>query len=125
MPVSPFSTEELEAIFGALAITDSFQFRDFVILHTLWDTGLRVGEMIALTLDDVDLEFRDPGGSCQVGKMAGYWVWKTDTEVHVSLSFVVPSRAVCEGDRIFSSRSMVGRFQSDAISIVSARGFPQ
>lgn len=55
-PIEPFSAEEIETIFGALDPTDEFDLRDYVILHTLFDTGLRVGELVNLTLDDVDLK---------------------------------------------------------------------
>lgn len=54
-PIEPFSDEEIQRIFAALDPTDVFGIRDYVVLHTLWDTGLRVGELVALTLDDVDL----------------------------------------------------------------------
>ena len=53
VPIAPFSQEELDAPFAALDVTDTLEFRDFVVLHTLWDTGMRVGELVALTLDDV------------------------------------------------------------------------
>lgn len=54
-PISPFSDEELDRIFGALDTTDVIDLRDYVLLHTLWDTGMREGELVNLTLDDVDL----------------------------------------------------------------------
>jgi integrase/recombinase XerD len=55
-PIEPFTDEEIRQIFASLDPTDPFGLRDFVVLHTLWDTGLRVGELVALTLDDVDLK---------------------------------------------------------------------
>ncbi|HEX6542000.1 MAG TPA: tyrosine-type recombinase/integrase [Ktedonobacterales bacterium] len=55
-PILPFSDEELATIFGSLDPTDAFDLRDYVLLHTLWDTGMRVGELVALTLDDLDLK---------------------------------------------------------------------
>lgn len=55
-PIEPFTDDEIARIFAALDPTDPFDLRDYVILHTLWDTGLRVGELVALTLDDVDLQ---------------------------------------------------------------------
>lgn len=55
VPIAPFSQEELDALFAALDVTDTFEFRAYVLLHTLWDTGMRVGELAALTLDDVNL----------------------------------------------------------------------
>lgn len=56
VPPTPFSQEELDAIFAALDITDTWQFRDYVILHTLWDTGMRISELIGLTVDDINLK---------------------------------------------------------------------
>lgn len=55
-PIEPFTDEELDCIFGALDTTDAFDLRDYVLLHTLWDTGMRIGELVSLTLDDVDLK---------------------------------------------------------------------
>lgn len=56
IPIEPFSREELDAIFEALDLTDAVELRDYVMLHTLWDTGMRAGELVACTLDDVDLK---------------------------------------------------------------------
>jgi site-specific recombinase XerD len=56
VPVEPFSQAELDAIFGALDLTEAVGLRDAVILHTLWDTGLRMGELVDRTVDDVDLK---------------------------------------------------------------------
>lgn len=54
-PIAPFSDDDLSRIFGCLDTADAFDLRDYVILHTLFDTGMRVGELVVLTLDDVDL----------------------------------------------------------------------
>ena len=59
-PIEPFSDDELQRLFAALDPTDVFDLRDYVISHTLWDTGMRVGELVGLTLEDVDLK------SCQI-----------------------------------------------------------
>jgi integrase/recombinase XerD len=60
-PIELFREEELDVVFGALDTTDAFDLRDFVVLHTLWDMGMRVASWWrALTLDDVDLQ------SCQI-----------------------------------------------------------
>jgi site-specific recombinase XerD len=56
VPPEPFSQDELNAIFSAFDLTDSFGLRDYVMLHTLWDTGMRAGELVALTLGEVDLK---------------------------------------------------------------------
>ncbi len=59
-PIEPFSDDDLDRIVGGLDTSDLFDLRDYVLLLTLWDTGLRVGELVALTVDDVDLR------SCQI-----------------------------------------------------------
>ena len=56
IPVEPFSKDEIDTLFHALDLTDTFEFRDFVVMHTLWDTGMRVGELASLTLTDVNLK---------------------------------------------------------------------
>lgn len=57
-PVDPLSDDELDQLFGSLNTSDPFDLRDYVLLHTLWDTGMRVGELVALTFDDLDLNAR-------------------------------------------------------------------
>ena len=54
-PIEPFTDDELERIFGALNTAEMIDLRDYVLLHTLWDTGMREGELVNLALDDVDL----------------------------------------------------------------------
>ncbi len=56
VPVDPFSQQEIDTILYVLDLTDTAEFRDFVVLHTLWDTGMRVGELVDLTFDDVNLK---------------------------------------------------------------------
>jgi site-specific recombinase XerD len=57
-PIEPFTDADLDVIFRSLNPTDPCDLRDYVVLHTLWDTGMRVRELVALTLDDVDLKTR-------------------------------------------------------------------
>src|SRR5260370_499033 len=45
-PIEPFPDEEIRRIFASLDPTDPFGLRDYVLLHTLWDTGLRVAELV-------------------------------------------------------------------------------
>ena len=54
-PIEPFTDEELDRIFSSLDTTEVIDLRDYVLLHTLWDTGMREGELVNLTLDDVDM----------------------------------------------------------------------
>jgi integrase/recombinase XerD len=60
IPPEPFTQEELDRIFGAFDVTDAFQLRDYTLLHLLWDTGMRAGEVVSLTLDEVNLQ------SCEI-----------------------------------------------------------
>jgi integrase/recombinase XerD len=60
IPAEPFSDDELAVLFASLDTTDTLDLRDFVLMHTLWDTGMRVGELVVLTLDDIDLQ------TCQI-----------------------------------------------------------
>ncbi len=102
LPISPFSQEELDAIFGVLDLGDAFQLRDYVILHTLWDTGMRVGELVALTLEDIDLK------NCEIRVDHAKWgKWRDigfgkQTQKHLTryLSACRPEPSI-EGDRHF------------------------
>jgi site-specific recombinase XerD len=55
IPAEPFSDEELAALFDSLDTTDALDLRNYVIMQTLWDAGMHMGEPVALTLDDIDL----------------------------------------------------------------------
>jgi len=60
--VEPFSDNELRALIGTCAITDAdaplgqtlHQRRDEAILRLMFETAIRVGELLRLELDDVD-----------------------------------------------------------------------
>ncbi len=99
-PIEPFGDEDLDLIFGALDTADAFDLRDYVVLHTLWDTGMRVGELVALTLDDVDLQ------SCQIRiQHAKFGKWRDigfGRETHKYLTRYLTlcrPQPVAEGDR--------------------------
>lgn len=102
VPIEPFTQDQIDIIFHALDMTDTFEFRDFVILHTLFDTGMRVGELAALTLDDVDLK------NCEIRIDHAKWgKWRDigfgkQTQKYLSryLSLCRPE-PVIEGDRHF------------------------
>jgi site-specific recombinase XerD len=100
VPVAPFTHEELDAIFGALDLTDAVELRDYVILHTLWDTGMRVGELVALTLVDVNLK------TCEIRIAHAKWgTWRDIGFGKQSQKYVSRYVSVCrptptiEGDR--------------------------
>ncbi len=102
VPMAPFSQEELDALFGALDVTDTLEFRAFVLLHTLWDTGMRVGELVALTLDDVNLR------TCEIRIAHAKWgKWRDIGFGKQTQKYLTRYLAVCrpepaiEGDRHF------------------------
>lgn len=44
----------LARISGSLDTTELIDLRDYVLLHMLWDTGMHAGELVNLTLDNLD-----------------------------------------------------------------------
>jgi len=96
----PFKDVELAAIFGSLDTADAFDLRDYALMHTLWDTRMRVGELVALTDDDVDLK------GCQIRiQHAKFGKWRdigfgreTHKYLQRYLSLCRPE-AMVEGDR--------------------------
>lgn len=55
-PVPVLTDDELAALVKACAGSDFEQRRDNAIVHLFMDTGMRRQELVALTLDDLDLE---------------------------------------------------------------------
>jgi site-specific recombinase XerD len=55
-PVPVLSSDELRALFATCKGRDFFDRRDFAMLVFLADTGVRVGELVALEVDDVDFK---------------------------------------------------------------------
>ena len=53
-----FSEEQLRHLFGAIDITSAIGYRDYTIILTLLDTGIRCSELTGLRLTDVNLESR-------------------------------------------------------------------
>ena len=51
-----FSDKQLNAVFKSINATTSAGFRDYTMILTLLDTGLRASELVGLTLDNVNLE---------------------------------------------------------------------
>lgn len=101
-PPDPFTWDELDAIFGALDRTDAVDLRNYVILHTLWDTGMRAGELIDRTLDDVYLK------TCEIRIAHAKWgKWRDIGFGKQTQKFLSRCVSVCrsipmvEGDRHF------------------------
>ncbi len=102
VPIAPFSQDELDTIFAAFDTTDAVELRDYVLLHTLWDTGMRVGELVALTLDDVDL--KDCGiriDHAKWGKWRDIGFGKQTQKYLARYVSVCRPEPVIEGDRQF------------------------
>jgi len=53
-----FSEEQLRQLLGAVDITSPISYRDYTIMLTLLDTGIRCSELTGLRLTDVNLESR-------------------------------------------------------------------
>ena len=105
-PIEPFSDEELTIIFGSLDTTDVFDLRDYVILHTLWDTGMRVGELVALTLDDINLK------ACQIRiQHAKFGKWRDIGFGRETHKYLTRYLAVCRpGPALDSDRHLLLAF---------------
>ncbi|MFC2058391.1 tyrosine-type recombinase/integrase [Chloroflexota bacterium] len=56
--IPTFTEEQLRQIFGAIDVTSPAGFRDYTIILTLLDTGIRCSELTALKLADVNLDSR-------------------------------------------------------------------
>jgi integrase/recombinase XerD len=56
--ITPFSEEQIRALLGTIDIKSPNGFRDWTIILTLLDTGIRVSELTELELDNVNLAQR-------------------------------------------------------------------
>ena len=54
--VQPFSTDEIGRLLAACATDVPVGARDYAMVLTLLDTGIRCSELVQLTIDDLDLE---------------------------------------------------------------------
>ncbi|MGG3210973.1 tyrosine-type recombinase/integrase [Geobacillus stearothermophilus] len=55
-PFEPLTEEEMKRLFGVLDIRHYSQFRDYVLMHLLYDSAMRINEAVNLTVDDLDLK---------------------------------------------------------------------
>ncbi|AND85194.1 tyrosine-type recombinase/integrase [Clostridium tyrobutyricum] len=58
IPKSQITTEEYNRLIRYLDTTKFHEFRDYTIIQLLMDTGMRIGECLALKVDDIDLNYR-------------------------------------------------------------------
>jgi len=56
--IPTFSEEQLHRLFGAVDISSPIGYRDYTIMLTLLDTGIRCSELTSLRLSDVNFESR-------------------------------------------------------------------
>ncbi len=57
--VEYLNREELEALFGAIDVSKLQGLRDYAMLRTLYSTGLRISELVALNLEHINLDTRE------------------------------------------------------------------
>ena len=85
MPSGYLTLDEVETLLGTVDLTTPSGLRDRAILETLYSTGMRRSELIALNLDDIDFErglviIRQGKGRkdrvVPIGKRALQWIEK-------------------------------------------------
>jgi len=54
-PKEQLSDQEYKRLIGSLDTTKYVEFRDYTIINTIMDSGMRLGETLALQIQDVDL----------------------------------------------------------------------
>lgn len=57
-PKDNISDSDFTALIKALDVTKYFEYRDYVLIQLIMDTGMRLGETLSLTIDDIDLDRR-------------------------------------------------------------------
>lgn len=57
-PKDNVSDLDFTTLIKALDVTKYFEYRDYVIIQLIMDTGMRLGETLSLTIDDIDLNRR-------------------------------------------------------------------
>lgn len=57
-PKDNIADSDFTALIKALDVTKYYEYRDYVIIQLIMDTGMRLGETLSLTIDDIDLDRR-------------------------------------------------------------------
>ncbi len=57
-PKDNISDSDFTALIKSIDVTKYFEYRDYVVIQLIMDTGMRVGETLSLTIDDIDLDRR-------------------------------------------------------------------
>lgn len=57
-PKDNISGGDFIALIKAIDVTKYYEYRDYVVIQLIMDTGMRLGETLSLTIDDVDIDRR-------------------------------------------------------------------
>ncbi|MGG7201075.1 tyrosine-type recombinase/integrase [Clostridium butyricum] len=57
-PKDNISDSDFIALIKAVDVTKYYEYRDYVVIQLIMDTGMRLGETLSLTIDDVDIDRR-------------------------------------------------------------------
>lgn len=57
-PKDNISDSDFIALIKAIDVTKYYEYRDYVVIQLIMDTGMRLGETLSLTIDDVDIDRR-------------------------------------------------------------------
>ena len=57
-PKDNISDSDFTTLIKGLDVTKYFEYRDYVVIQLIMDTGMRLGETLSLTIDDIDLDRR-------------------------------------------------------------------
>lgn len=57
-PKDNISDSDFTALIKSIDVTKYFEYRDYVVIQLIMDTGMRVGETLSLTIGDIDLDRR-------------------------------------------------------------------
>lgn len=57
-PKDNISDSNFVALIKAIDVTKYYEYRDYVVIQLIMDTGMRLGETLSLTIDDVDIDRR-------------------------------------------------------------------
>jgi integrase/recombinase XerD len=120
LPRDVLSVDEVERVMAQADITDPLGLRDRAILETFYSTGIRRGELLALDLQDIDVErrtlfVREGKGKrdrlLPIGERALAWICKYLDDVRPGLV------AVRDSNALFLSM-MGGRLSAVRLSVV-------
>ncbi len=57
-PKDNISDSDFTTLIKSIDVTKYFEYRDYVIIQLIMDTGMRLGKTLSLTIDDIDIDRR-------------------------------------------------------------------